>query len=60
MGSGSNGTVILTSLAYGNSVTSSFVNRDNVIGQIGITSDPTKSGIINAKDLTKYLFFFVN
>lgn len=60
MGSGNSGNIILTSLAYGNSVTSSFVNRDNVVGQIGITSDPTKSGIINAKDLTKYLFFFIN
>ena len=29
-------------------------------GSLGITSDPTKSGMIISKDTTKYLFFFIN
>lgn len=26
----------------------------------GVTTDPTKSGIVASKDTSKYLFFFVN
>lgn len=47
--------------SYGKSIGSARTSGTSTTSTtLGITRDATKSGIIINKDLTKYLFFFVN
>ena len=60
-GSTNNGVPLLVdAIYYGTQVQDSIRTLSGTTGTFGITTDPTKSGIILNRNGSKYLNFFVN